>query len=94
MFLYVKRPIWWLAIHSLVVISIGPVMAGPEVVVVGVPLLLGLRQPVHQVVRRLVGDVTEDPVHQRLVPLQLMLDGVATRGKVLRMQCLMTFCLL
>ena len=52
------------------------------VVSIIVASLLHLGQTVHQVVRGLVGDVTEDPVHQRLVPLQLMFDGVATRGKV------------
>ena len=46
------------------------------VVSVVVSLLLDLGQAVHQVVRRLVGDVREDPVHQRLVPLELVLDGV------------------
>lgn len=51
------------------------------VVSIIVARLLQLGQPVHQVVRRLVGDVTEDPVHQRFVPLQLMLDGVATSEK-------------
>ena len=46
------------------------------VVSVVVSLLLDLGQAVHRVVGRLVGDVREDPVHQRLVPLELVLDGV------------------
>ena len=49
---------------------LGPVVS--EVVV----LLLVLGEAVHQVVRRLVGDVREEPVHDVNVPVQLELDGV------------------
>ena len=54
----------------LVVMVPSPVVS--EVVV----LLLVLGQAVHQVVRRLVGDVREEPVHDVNVPVQLELDGV------------------
>ena len=41
-----------------------------------VVLLLILGEAVHQVVRGLVGDVREEPVHDVTVPVQLKLDGV------------------
>ena len=47
------------------------------VVLVGVALLLGAGEPVHEVVCRLVGDVAQEPVHQVLVPLKLILNGLA-----------------
>ena len=49
---------------------VSPVVS--EVVV----LLLVLGQAVYQVIRRLVGDVREEPVHDVHVPVQLELDGV------------------
>ena len=54
----------------LLVVVPGPVVS--EVVV----LLLVLGEAVHQVVRGLVGDVREEPVHDVTVPVQLKLDGV------------------
>lgn len=61
---------------SVVVGSVGLVLLVPVVVLVGVALLLGAGQPVHQVVGRLVRDVGEQAVHQVLVALQLVLDRV------------------
>ena len=63
-------------IHSLEVILVWLVAASSIVVSIVVALLLYLGQPVHQVIRWLVGDVWENPVHQRFVPLQLVLDCV------------------
>ena len=63
--------------HDSLVVIFECLLAARSVVVgVVVALLLQLGQAVHQVIRGLVGDVREDPVHKRLVPLQLMLDGV------------------
>ena len=60
----------------LVVIFVCLLTACSVIVGIVIPLLLQLGQAVHQVIRGLVGDVREDPVHKWLVPLQLMLDGV------------------
>ena len=63
------------------IVLVGLMRAIAVVVSVVVALLLDLGEVVHQVVRRLVGDVREDPVHQRFVPFQLVLDGVPVRQK-------------
>ena len=68
-------------VSLILVVSLVRLLSSMAIVVsIVVSLLLQLGQTVHQVVRGLVGDVTEDPVHQRFVPFQLMLDGVATGG--------------
>ena len=54
----------------MVLVVLSPVMS--EFIV----LLLELGEAVHQVVRGLVGDVREEPVHDVNVPVQLKLDGV------------------
>ena len=65
-------------VHDLLVVIFECLLAAGSVVVgVVVALLLQLGQAVHQVIRGLVGAVREDPVHKRLVPLQLMIEGVS-----------------
>ena len=48
-----------------------------------VVLLLVLRQAIHQVVRGLVGDVRQEPVHYWQVAVKLILDGVSEIWRML-----------
>ena len=59
---------------SLVVLTVLLDLLLAVVVLVGVALLLRPGQPVHEVVRRLVRDVAQQPLHQRQVVLKLVLD--------------------
>ena len=67
---------WLLLSHLLVVSAILLVLLVSVVVLVGVALLLGAGQAINEVVSGLVSDVAEETVHQVLVPLQLVLDGL------------------
>ena len=61
---------------SLVILTVLLDLLLAVVVLVGVALLVRPGQPVHQVVRRLVRDVAQQPLHERQVVLQFVLDRI------------------
>ena len=70
------RKLFSLVKTSLVVLTVLLDLLLAVVVLVGVALLVRPGQPVHQVVRRLVRDVAQQPLDERQVLLQLVLDRI------------------